>query len=241
MRRYRSTYKPRSLRKLEKKTRSRVVIAVIMVVLLGVFLINWGLPALIGALGSINNLKPKPTVSKATTDEAVAPPVLNIPFEATNSAMLSLKGYTTADAKVEIYVDEEIKSTAQAEGNGSFSTSVALSVGNNNIYGITVDGDKKSLPSKTIRLLYSDEKPDLKLNEPPDNHEIKGGDKKVRVSGKTETQNSVTVNGSTVILNGDGGFLTELNINEGENVIKVMATNQFNNSTEIERKVKYSP
>lgn len=228
---------------MESKTRSRIVWSVIAVIALGFVTLNWGLPALIGGLTSVSNLKPKPSSAAVIQDAAIAPPVLNIPFEATNSATIYINGYATPNAKVEIYIDDELKSTIQSESSGNFSTpSIPLNLGSNSIYGVTLDdNNRKSLPSKAIRVLFNNEKPKLELKEPADGTEIKGGDKKVKVIGSTDSQNSVTVNGSTVILNGDGGFFTEVGLNDGDNTIKVVSLNQFKNSTVIERIVKYSP
>lgn len=242
MRRYRSTFKPRSLRRIESKSRNRIILAIIVVCFLLYSAVNWGLPALIGGLSQINKIKPKPSVVRETTGDAVAPPVLNIPFEATNSATLVITGYASSNAKIEIYMDDELKTAIESDSSGGFITSpLSLSVGTNNIYGITRVGDSKSLPSKNIRLLYNNEKPELQVTEPPDNHEVKGGDKKVRVSGKTGTDNSVMINGSTLILNGDGSFFNEVSLNEGDNTITIVATNQYHNTTSVEKKVKYTP
>lgn len=243
MRKYRSTYTPRSVRHERNKVRNRIIIAIVAVIVLGYLFLTWGLPVLIGGLTYITHFNSKP-VTKVASDEDVAipPPVLNIPFEATNSAALSINGYTTPDTKVEIYFDDELKTTVDVKSDGSFSTpEIPLALGTNNINGKTMMGDKKSLFSKTIKLYYDSEKPKLDVSSPTDNQEIKGGDKKVRVAGNTDPQNSVSVNGSTVIVNGAGDFASDVNINEGDNTITIVATNRFGNSTSVERKVKYTP
>jgi hypothetical protein len=231
MRKYRTTYTPRSVRHERSKARNRIIIAIISVIALGYFSLTWGLPALIGGLTYITHFNSKP-ITKVASDEdiAIPPPVLNIPFESTNSASLLINGYTTPDTKVEIYMDDDLKTTVDVKSDGSFSTDPK-----------TVVGDKKSLFSKNIKVYFNNEKPKLDVSSPTDNQEIKGGDKKIRVTGNTDSQNTVSINGSSVIVNGAGDFATDLNINEGDNTITIVATNQFNNSTSVERKVKYSP
>jgi bacillopeptidase F len=243
MRKYRTTYTPRSVRHEQNKARNRIILSIVAVIVLGYFFLTWGLPALVGGLTYITHFNSKPVV-KTTTDEDVAipPPVLNIPYEATNTASISIKGYTTPDTKVEIYLDDELTTTADVNSDGSFQTSeIPLTLGTNNIYGKTILGDKKSLGSKNIKLYYDSEKPKVDLSSPPDNQEIKGGDKKTRVAGSTDPQNSVTINGSTVIVNGAGDFATDVTINEGDNTITIVVTNRFGNSSSVERKVKYLP
>lgn len=204
---------------------------------------NWGLPFIVGSLSFLNKNKPSQTLSETKIDEAIAPPVLFIPFESTNSASLPISGYATPLTKVELYVDDELKSLLQTDSEGKFAAeSISLNLGTNNIYAVTVnDADKKSLPSKTIKLYYSNEKPALEVTQPTDETEIKGGDKKVIVSGKTDPNNSVTVNGSTVIVNSEGNFQTSIGINDGDNVITIIASNNFTNTNQIQKTVKYTP
>lgn len=215
---------------------------VAVIVLVFVFF-TWGLPLIIGSLGFLNKSKPKDPEAITSIDEAIAPPVLFIPFESTNSATLPLSGYSTPLSKVEIYIDDELKNLAQTDSEGKFSAdSITLNLGTNNIYAVTInDSDKKSLPSKTIKLYYSNEKPTLEVSQPTEGTAINGGDKKVTVSGKTDPNNTVTVNGSTVIVNSEGNFQTSIGINDGDNTITVISSNSFGNTNQIQRIVKYTP
>ena len=205
-------------------------------------LVAWGLPFIIGQLSFLNKRDKPIDVEALKIDEAIAPPVLYIPYEATNSASISISGYAAPLSKVELYIDEEIKSQVNTDSEGKFETApVALNLGTNNINAVTInDKDKKSLPSKNIKLYYSNEKPELSVSEPGDGAEIKGGDKKVRVAGKTEANNSVTVNGSMVIVDSEGNFQTVVALNDGDNTLKIIASNSFGNTNETERKVKYT-
>jgi hypothetical protein len=243
MRRYRPTIKPRSLRHSESKAKKRLLINLAVIVTLIYVFFNWGLPFIIGSLSFLNKTKPTSVAEEAKIDEAIAPPVLYIPFEATNSASIAISGYATPLSKVEVYIDEELKAQTTTDSEGKFTTSpLALNLGSNNIYALTInDSDKKSLPSKNIKVYYNNEKPQLEVNEPADGTEIKGGDKKVKVAGKTDPNNSVTVNGATVIVNSEGAFQTTLNLNDGDNTITVTASTNFGTTNQLERKVKYVP
>lgn len=241
MRRYK-TYQPRSIRRMERKSQKNIFISFIVAVVIIYSLVTWGLPALVGSLSFFNKFKPTTKPNPASETTVIAPPVLNIPFEATNSSSIKISGYSTPKHKVEIYIDDELKNTAEVAEDGSFKTDeILLNFGTNNIYGKSVNEDGvKSLASKTIKLTYSNEKPKLEITEPTDGQQIKGGDKRINVSGKTDPQNILTVNGNTVIVNGDGNFSKTLDINEGDNIISIIATDSVGNSTQIERKVTYS-
>lgn len=238
-----STFKPRSLKRLERKGRRNLIISIILLLIFIYFLISWGIPYVVGSLSVFNKFKTVNIEKSAVEDITLAPPVLNIPFEATNTASIEISGYALANAEVEIYVDDNLQETVKTEPDGSFKAVADLTVGTNNIHGKTIDlqNNRKSLDSKDIKIIYNNEKPTLEVLEPEDNKQIKGGDKKTKVSGSTETQNNVTINGTTAIVQNDGKFSLEIPINEGDNQITIQATNQFGSTAQIQRKVNYSP
>jgi len=203
------------------------------------------LPYFIGGVGVIKNIiKPPQTVTpQPAQNSALAPPVLNIPYEATNSAQIDIQGFGTPNSSVKLYIDDESKQTADVSTNGSFIfKNVDLNLGTNNIYGTTVDEEEKeSLPSKTIKLIFNSEEPSLDISSPNDNIVITGGDKKITVSGKTDSGIRVFVNNSQVIVDKDGNFRSDITINEGDNTISIKAVDSASNSTELERSVKYNP
>jgi bacillopeptidase F len=101
----------------------------------------------------------------------------------------------------------------------------------------------KSLSSKPIYIYYSNEKPILEINSPSDNQTIKGGDKKVTVSGKTNSDKEIVINinGIMTIVGSDGSFSQNININEGDNNITITASDKTGNVTSESRKVIYQP
>lgn len=237
-----STFKPRSIRHSESRAKRKLILTLVSV-LAGIFILfNWGLPFIIGQLSFLNKRDKPIDVTALKIDEAIAPPVLYIPYEATNSASLAISGYAAPQSRVEVYIDDEIKAQTATDTEGKFTTdAVVLNLGTNNIHAVTInDSDKKSLPSKNIKLYYSSEKPKLEIGEPADGIEIKGGDKKVKVAGKTDVNNSVTINGSTVIVDSEGNFQSVIALNDGDNTLTIIASNSFGNSNQLTRLVKYT-
>ncbi|MBI2011860.1 hypothetical protein HYS91_03760 [Candidatus Daviesbacteria bacterium] len=242
MRRYSRSYTPRSIRKREGKVKKKFIFTTVFAFFLFSLVVLWGLPTLISGLSVFNILKPK-TEALNEVDVALAPPVLNIPFDATNSANIKFSGFTQPEGKVNIYLDDKKVETVVANLDGRFETGfIELSLGTNNIIGKTVNEEgQESLPSKTIQVIYQDEKPKLEVLEPADGIEIEGEGKKVKVSGVTDLDNELTINGNKVIINFAGNFSLDINLNDGENTIIINATNGFGNSTQIQRKVTYTP
>ncbi len=235
----------RAVRRLARKSKRNFFITLTIVSLISYFSLTWILPNFIGGLGFVTNIvKPsQKTVTQASENANLAPPVLNISYEATNTTEISIAGFGTPNSKVKLYIDDETKQTIDVSSDGSFTfENVTLGLGTNNIYAKTLDEDgKESLPSKTIRILYDNEKPTLNINEPEDNKVVQGGDKKVIVSGKTEPGVKIFINDSQTIVDAEGNFSTEQPLNEGDNTISVKAVDIAGNITEIQRSVKYNP
>lgn len=234
-------YTPRSMRRIEKNAKKHLIWIILGIIVFGYLTVAYIFPFLVGGLTYFNRYKDVEQVENVVEDTAVAPPVLNIPFEATNTATISIKGYATSDAKVELYVGNDLKDTVGAKGDGSFEADLPMSEGVNAIYGKTILDNKSSLPSKAIRVEFSDQKPKLEVQEPTDNQEVKGGDKKIKVSGLTDPDNNITINGAYVIVNSEGKFSSDISINEGDNKITIQALNSYGSNTTIEKMVKYTP
>lgn len=187
----------------------------------------------------VNNFKPEPKKETPISENlTLAPPVISIPFEATSSPKINIAGYATNNSSVEIYLDEELKTTIPTKEDGSFlAENIELNLGINNISGKTVDEKgQRSLSSKLLRIVYDSEKPKLEVNEPQDNKIVT--DKKITVSGSTDpTDITVTVNDIRAIVKSDGKFSLSLDIKEGDNEIIIKAQDSAQNTTGITKRV----
>lgn len=203
--------------------------------------IQWILPYFISGIGFINSII-KPSKKVITQNSvALAPPVLNIPYEATNTAQINISGFSTPNSKVKIYLDDEPKHEAEVLSDGSFTAeNVSLVLGTNNIYGKTLDEGGESLPSKIIKVTYDNEKPLLNISEPEDGKKVQG-ERKLKISGKTEPGSRVFINGSQTIVDGDGNFFTEQLLNDGDNNFNIRAEDLATNITDVERSVSFTP
>ncbi len=237
-----SHYKPRSIRVFEQKTKRKIIWTIIISLVLLYLLIFWILPAIITNFSKLH----KSSASRSTPiseDATLAPPVLNIPFDATNSASIDISGYASPNSKIEVYVDDTLEKETTTAPDGTFQIfGLPLNLGTDSIYAKTISSDNKSsLPSKPIRILYSDQKPNLEVNQPEDNKTIQGGDRKITIAGQTAPENTLTINGSVIILSGDGHFSVQKELSDGDNLYTITATNQVGNSIQIEKKVTFQP
>ena len=236
-------YRTHSAKRLVRQTRYNLLASIIIAVALIFVTFNWILPFLVNSLGTIKDFtrqNEKPREKSVSETSTLAPPVIFIPYEATNSAKIDITGFATANSKVRIFVDD-VKFETDVKSDGTFiAKNITLAIGINSIYGKTVDEkNQDSLDSKTIRLVYDNEKPVLEVTEPQDNQVVK--EKKVKVSGKTEKNNQVFINNVQIITNSDGAFLKEQSLEYGENILTIKAADGASNSTEIMRKVTVEP
>lgn len=227
---------------MAKKSRRNFIITILLIGFLIYATLQWILPNLIGGIGFIKGkVKPVKNIQVSDVSSSLPPPVLNIPYEATNTAQINISGYGTPHSKVTIYLDDKKFETTQVSDDGSFEIkNVTLALGTNNIYGKSLDDqDKESLPSKTIKLIFDNEKPALDISSPQDGQVIQGGDKKVVISGKTETNTQILINGSQVVVDKDGNFSSTLPLNDGDNNFTIRSVDKAGNFTEVVRKVVY--
>ena len=233
----------RSVRKYARKSKRNLIVTLILVGFLLYATVVWILPTLINGVGSVKNvLNPNKKIpATAIEDTTLAPPVLVIPFEATNSSTIAVSGYSTPGTKVEIYLDDELIKTEDVSTDGSFVVKeIELSFGTNNISGKTADQGKASLSSKKFKVIYDNEKPKLEVSEPEDGKTIQG-ERKLKVSGKTEEGVKVYINDSQVIVDKDGNFSTEKQLTDGENNFNLKAVDSASNYTEVSRRVNFTP
>lgn len=205
---------------------------------------QWILPILITGLGFITGVvKPSHKSTIPITESAsLAPPVLNIPYEATSTAQIDIRGYGTPNSKVIIFVDDDKKASTQVSDDGTFEIkNIQLVFGTNNIYGKSIDEkDRGSLSSKIIKIVYDNENPSLEISEPEDGKTVQG-DRKIKISGKTEPQAQVSINENRVVVHSDGEFSTEYQLNDGENIFNIKSQDLAGNFTEITTRVVFQP
>lgn len=258
------TYRSRSARRLARKSRRNFIITLLLIGFLLYATIQWILPTLITGLGFIRQNIIKSTINPSQKNEAsitenasLAPPVLNIPYEATNTAQINIRGYGTPSSKVAIFLDDEKQDTVDVSSDGSFEfKNIPLVLGTNNIYGKSIDpdfigvdeNDKESLPSKTIKIIYDNENPPLEIFEPEDGKTIQGGDeqssssnRKIKIAGKTEPNARLYINDNQTVVDKEGKFESVQSLNDVENIFNIKSQDSAGNFTEISRRIIFQP
>ncbi|KKS21958.1 MAG: Subtilisin-like protein serine protease [Candidatus Roizmanbacteria bacterium GW2011_GWC2_41_7] len=129
----------------------------------------------------------------------------------------------------------------RGRSNSSFSTDVPLYEGENSITIVALDeNDTKSQPSEPIIVSYVADGPELIIDSPEENQEVRGNNGVVAVRGLTDSSADISVNGRWVLVKSDGSFTYEYRLSEGDNEIKIVAEDSAGNQSETTRHVRYS-
>lgn len=81
--------------------------------------------------------------------------------------------------------------------------------------------------------------PKLVIEAPSQNAAV--STKKVELLGTTDPDATVTVNGISVLVRGDGKFFDQMTIESGDNTITVVATSRYGKASTATRTVTYQP
>lgn len=224
----------------ERREKRRILLAVSGTIAIVAFLGLFGVKLLEGFSLFLDRLRGA-TPTGQSTAALILPPVLDPPVEATNSATITITGRGQPDLTFILYVNEKEfkKLTVAGDGNVTIEE-VELNEGKNPISAKLSD-DKGNLSnlSNLVSVLFKKGVPALEITSPADGATVFGDKNTVVVSGNTNPENQVTVNDRFVVVRSDGSFEYVFSIREGENTIKVVATDLAGNQTTEERRVTY--
>ncbi len=235
--------KSRLNRNLEKQSEKTIFLSVVGSIILISVIVFYGLPMLIKfSLLLEKNNQSNVQVASSNSLDYIAPPFINPGSQATNSANITVSGTAKKNESIELYVNNNLtdKTIVNDKGNFSFS-SVNLQTGENTITTKAATGGKESDFSNSINIIYNNKPPQLSIDSPSDNQTFSGGNnQQITVTGKTDTDASVTVNGFWAVIDSSGKYSYSLKLQSGDNQIKVDALDSAGNKTEMERKVTYN-
>jgi len=179
--------------------------------------------------------------ANSETAEVLFPPNLNNLPTATSSAQITVSGTSGyEEGEIILVVNNTEEDTTKLGSDQKFTfRNVDLRKGENEIKVYYSLKDKKSEFSQAYTVVRSSEKPELEISSPSDGSTFKKADKRINVTGKTDENSSVTVNGFRAVVDSEGEYSYFLQLNEGDNKISVEATNEAGVKESKEITVKY--
>lgn len=224
----------------DKKAKKRLFVAALGTVAFFAFFGLFGLKILVGFSLFADKLRggaPTPTPDQSV----IAPPILDALPTATKSASITLKGSGLKGLTTIIYVNnEEAKKTVVGQ-NGNFSATIPFSKeGIHHISAKFIDEKQNASDLSNILSVFIKKTPPiLELTSPEENATISGDDNRVTLTGRTEDDTTITVNGRIVVVKSDHTFSYLYPLNTGDNKLTVLATDIAGNTTSVERNVTY--
>lgn len=233
-------YYSRLARKSEFRIKRQSTLLIIASIIVLVLFILYGFPFVLSLAGTIGSLAG--TKITNTVDKGLAPttPRFSQEFEATKSAQITLHGVADPKVTVEIFQNERSLGTTLVKDDGTFSMDTDLSRGDNVFTAVAIsESGQKSSVSDSYIVSFLSKPPSLEVSSPKDGDTVK--DNPIVISGNTDTGVAVAVNDHLAVVSGTGSFSYYLNLNNGDNKIKVVATDKAGNQTTKELTVKYNP
>jgi len=232
----------RLARKEETRSFRQALFFGILSVILLLLLIFLGIPALIRMAIFLGEIRTSSVPIKTEDTLPPAPPSLTPLPHATNEDKVNLRGFAEPESTVEVFLNNISERKLVVESNGSFIASeIVLTSGRNEITAEATDNaGNTSQKSGKIIIFYDTTPPELTISEPADQSSFSGRQNQIKIIGKTEEDSTVTVNDHFIILKSEGNFEFVFTLSDGENLIKIVATDQAGNKTEKELTVNYS-
>ncbi|HWA51917.1 MAG TPA: hypothetical protein VG895_02615 [Patescibacteria group bacterium] len=233
------TYKSRLSEVENKNAIKSTLIYGGLTLLIIVWLIAFGIPLFSKFLNIVNKPGSAPVV---TSKQTVLPPNLSSLPQFTNIKTATVSGTAMANATVKIFTNNSSTET-QTDQNGNFSTYVNLTNGQNTIYAQTVDSNgNTSSNTSPVTITYTNQVPNLTISSPQNNQTFYGSTQQnISIQGSTDPNNTITINDHIAILDGGGNFNYPFVLQNGQNTIKVISTDQAGNTKEIDLTVTFNP
>lgn len=227
-----------SMSRLEKKQKKQFIATVFLVIVvigvLFIFLFTFGLRLLLNASTLIarfsQNKNSAPTLEKNKNFIGDVD-IDDIPA-ATNSAKILVGGSVVNFSTLEFYLNGDMVRETSLVSSDNFQEEIEpLQKGENEVYVIAKsDRENEEKKSKTFTVVYKDEKPTLEINTPKDG--LKTNEQELRISGSTDRETYVKVNDLPVVVDAVGNFQTSVRLKDGENLIKIVASDFAANAQE---------
>jgi len=184
-----------------------------------------------------SSIKPTPS-SQNSKIALITEPILEEMPDATNEAILYIKGQADPDTQIQLFQNKQRVATIDADFEGRFEFEQVLEERSNQFYVKSIDPySRKSTQSKFYSVTFIDEPPNLEISSPEDGK--KYYESSLTVEGQTDKEVFVKINNIPVVIKADGSFTYNLNLSKGDNEIKVVATDLAGNTTQKNLKVIY--
>jgi len=229
----------RLARRDEKIIIKRIIYLSLFSLILAIFLFTLGLPLLGKFADLLETIFKKNEQSQVADKSQPQPPRIDPLPEATNSAKLTVSGFSTSGTSVDLYLDDSKLDSIDLTSGRFVFENVFLKNGENLIKVKVVNNSgTESEFSQTETVILDTEAPFLEIENPFDGQSFSGNNR-IKVLGKTEKDASVYVNGFLASVDTEGKFEISVPVGEGESSIEIKAIDEAGNVKIETRKVNF--
>ncbi|HSW89694.1 MAG TPA: hypothetical protein VLH19_02375 [Patescibacteria group bacterium] len=186
--------------------------------------------------------------SKITVDNqsSVPPskPFLEQPFNATNSAQISLRGVAQSGSKILLFQNNSQIQESTASDDGSFTFDNITLATDSNVFNAYAENEKglRSTPSESITIAYITKAPSLAIDSPADGTVITASKQNpITIKGKTDPGSKILIQDQVTFVSSDGSFSGQVQLVQGVNAIVVKAINAATLETDQTLNLRYIP
>jgi len=222
-----------------KQIIQRIGIGLVLFIAFIVFFFSVGIKMLVSFTLLLNQLANSGTKQQSTQQIESFNSINIDPIpSATNSSTLVFSGTSLNFNRLEIYLNDEKQDELSI--SDSFSGEIkGLETGSNAIHFIAKSTKSKGTKKTALyEVLYKSDKPKLEIQEP--NSNTKTNKEDIKISGATDKETTIRVNGQPLIVGVEGKFSTTFRLKEGENKIQITAEDIVGNQEKKDLTITYS-
>jgi len=160
-------------------------------------------------------------------------PIISAPPPAVPSTELEVTGYGEAKSTIKLVHNQAETQEVVAGEDGSFSLTIALQEGENTLTFYAIDeAENESALSREYRVLADSTAPELTIDSPqPDQTFETASNQTISVSGTTDSDTKVYLNGRLLFTDQEGAFSGSQRLNDGDNTLEFRAVDAAGNET----------
>lgn len=224
---------------MAQRAKRNLLISVIGIILIILLTLKLGVPFLINLSLLLSGSQGKNEIPQNSS--FIAPPILDSLPSATSSADITISGIASKKQNVNLYINSNLVNTIKTRDDGRFFFKEIIKTGENSINAKVSLNGKESDLSNTITVVLKSAPPFLNITSPSENQSFSKDQNIAEIRGSSDIDVKITINGLWAITDDSGKFVYRLPLQNGENKIKVTATDLAGNKTEKEIRVSYSP
>ena len=223
----------------EKREKKLLYFALGGIAFLVLFVAIFGLKMLVQFSVLVDRARGGTPVEKTST--IILPPALDELPIATYSGKLSLTGKAEPKLTLTLFVNDFETKNITVPDTGLFTIDNVIVKDGTNTFKVRLKDAKGNTSelSNEVTTLIKKTAPILELSSPEENKTITGEPNTVTVSGKTEDNARITVNGRWVTMGTNNSFSYAYPLSDGDTTLEIIATDLAGNQKTVKRKVSY--